>query len=461
MIKYYYSPTSRLASALLKALKRTLPLLIALLSISSCEEEPTTLGKGLLPGSDFVTVKSFDTLSVRSYTMYDSLVRTDNPTISYLGSLYDPFFGLTTASFASQLRLKYDWTGKPFVVDSVKLILAVNVVKGNTDGINKLSFYELPNQIFADSAYNSTVLNSNTVYKYKVTDLVLPSLRADTLNNIEIKVPTDFGKYLMRDTSMLVHANNKPDFRSFFKGLYFELSSSDPILLSLSLVNKNSSSTGYFIFDRTYENFFVLYFHDLDGNKNTYYFILDAVNKNAAFNKYSHNFNVAQSGNINQVVNKHISDSVTYIQGLNGAYTGLEIPGLEKLKSDPDFKNIAVNKARLTIPFYLDTVNYQKSSAPSMLYLRYKTKSGKKYSVPDFNPNQSLATFFDGRVDTVKMVYNFNIPSFVQKYLDDASGEILPELEIVESLGGTKNVILESRNSKRPIKLNFAYTIFQ
>lgn len=424
----------------------------------SCEEDPTTMGKGLLPGSDFVDIKATDTVGIRSYTMYDVSERTDNPSISYLGQISDPYFGTTTASFVSQLRLKYDWPGDAAILDSMKLVLTINNAGGVTDGVNKLSFYEIGNQLYTDSVYYSSTPVTHT--GFSMTDLVLPALRRDTVNNIELKLPnTLFGDHLLRDTSMLFHSNTKPDFRSYFKGLHFELNSgTSPCLLTLSLINNQSS--GYFIVDRYYSNFFVLYYHDIDGNKKAYYFILDAINKNAAFNKFSHNWNTAEAGKKIQHVNDFYRDTLTYLQGLNGVYTRMVLPGLENLKKDPNFKNAAINKAKLTVPFYLDTTLYKKTSVPAQLGLRYRTKSGIKPLVSDYTlSGDTYHTFFNGRADTINMVYTFNIPTFVQKYLEDASGDILPELEVIEG-STTKNIILKGNNSKKRVKLDLTYTIF-
>lgn len=455
MTKYFHSSTHRLTSVHLIILNKILPAFIVLSSffISSCEEDPTIIGKGLLPGSDFVTIKSIDTLSVWSYTMYDESVRTDNPPISYLGELYDSYFGTTTASFVTQLRLKYPWDGKPFVIDSMKLILKFSNLTGGATGSYKLNFSEISTQIYTDSAYYSN--RSMPLTGYVSPDIILPKLKRDTINDLVIKLPdVSFGTRLLQDTTMLFHNNIKPDFRSSFKGLYFTLTSdTDPVLATLSLVNDNDVN-GYLIADRYYKNFFVMYVHDPDGNVKSFFFIMDAINKNAAFNKFSHTF----SPEIAQHVNTLKRDTLTYLQGLNGVYTRIVLPGLDSLKKNPDLKNVAINKARLTIPFYYDTVNYKKSNAPAQLFLRYRTRSGEKYIIPDYSVDQ-YHTFFDGMVDTVNFVYNFNLPAFVQKYMEDASGQILPELEVFQA-SGTKNVILKANDSKTPVKFKLIYTIF-
>jgi hypothetical protein len=231
-------------------------------------------------------------------------------------------------------------------------------------------------------------------------------------------------------------------------------SSADPMLIALSL--QPTSSTGL------YNNFIALFMEDENKDKKEFLFILDAVNKNASFNIFSHDFSTATLGN--KMENRNIvskpgaSDTLSYLQYLNGVYTKITMPGLESLKNDPAFKNIAVNKAKLTVPVYFDGVLYKPSTVPSQLVLRYKTKDGSKYVVPDYNIDM-YHSFFDGRIDSTANLYKFNIAAFVQSYLDPKNESILPELEIYQGTG-TKNVILKANSSKTPVKLEFTYSRF-
>ena len=63
----------------------------------SCKKEVLKIGGDILPEGDFVSIKSIDTLSIFSYTMYDDSARTDLSSVSYLGQDYDPYFGTTTS----------------------------------------------------------------------------------------------------------------------------------------------------------------------------------------------------------------------------------------------------------------------------------------------------------------------------------------------------------------------------
>jgi hypothetical protein len=159
-------------------------------------------------------------------------------------------------------------------------------------------------------------------------------------------------------------------------------------------------------------------------------------------------------------LNNGHNDSLSYLQYLDGVYTKISLPGLKSLKNDPLFNNnIAINKARLTVPVHYDGDLYKASTAPTQLLLRYKTKSGSKYNVPDYYLDQNRA-FFSGKLDTVANLYTFNIPAFVQKYLNDTViNDFEPELELYQS-SGTRNAILKANSSKTPVKFNFTYTKF-
>ncbi len=420
----------------------------ATLFITSCEEPPSTIGSDILPQSDFVNIKSTDTISVYAYTLYEDSVRSDNPSTSFLGGIYDPYFGLTTTEFVTQLRLSKRWDGLPFTIDSVKLNLQLLNVNGASGGVHYLRLSEIASQLYLDSTYYSN--KQIPLTGYVVPDIRLPELKADTINYVEVNLPIEFGEYLTRDTTKLFHDNSRPDFRSFFKGLKFSLiSPGDPVFLTLSLVPPVNLGG--------YSDYIVLFMHDEVGNPKQYYFIMDALSKNARFNLITHDFNTASPDKRIQHINEPVKDTLSYVQGLNGVFTKVIMPGLGKIKNDPSMSNIAVNKARLIVPVYTDGVLYKGSKMASQLFMRYRTTTGLKYYVPDYNPNNN---FFDGKIDTTAYICKFNIASFVQAYLDDTNNLIQPEVEIFLPTGNTLNVILKANGSSTPVKFEFTYTRF-
>jgi hypothetical protein len=379
--------------------------------------------------------------------MYSDSIKSDNPQYSYLGSFYDPYFGTTTGEFVSQIRLGTSWTYNHFFIDSIKLHLRLLNVTGDVTQTIKLKMSEIADQIYIDSTYYSS---QNVPLTGMSWTLDLPdTLSADTINNIVLDIPVDFGTYITRDTSKLFHSNIKDDFRSFFRGIYFQLISTEPIFLTLSVA---PSSGGY-------SNFFYFYMHNEVNNPIAFTFPLDAVTRNAAFNRYIHDFNAAEAGKkLEHINDTNYLDTLTYVQRMNGVYSRLVIPGLKDIKNNPAMKNIAVNKARLIFPVVYDASTYKRTTIPSNLYLRYQENDTAKNLVPDYLMIGS--NFFDGKADTTADVYKLNIPAFVQKYLEDKTNKIKPELELFLPAISSNNVILKANNSHTPVRFEFTWTKF-
>jgi len=414
----------------------------------SCEEDPSKIGRKILPDSDFVNIESTDTVTVRSYTMFSDSIESQNPSISYLGQLYDPYFGSITAEFVSQLRLGSEWNYKNYKIDSIKLFLELTTVTGAVDKPQYLSFSEIAKQIYTDSVYYS---NENIpLTGFKVADILLPDLKADTINDLVIDIPLEFADYLTRDTSMLFHHSTKPDFRSYFRGLLFEITSPDkPVFASLSV-----DPPGTY---QTYLNYFIVYLHETDGISKEYLLILDAYSRNAAFNIFKHDYSTAQPDKKIKHINDGYADTLSYIQIMNGLHTRIMIPGLSDIKNDPAMKDVSVNRARLILPVHYDGIIYKPSTLPGQIYLRYITTSGKRYIVPDYSVSSS---FYDGSPDTTNNVYNINIATWMQNYLENKSDTLTTNFELFLVSASRNNVILKANNSLTPVKFEFTYTRF-
>jgi|WetSurSiteA1Bulk_404760.scaffolds.fasta_scaffold25240_2 hypothetical protein len=415
----------------------------------SCEDPPSLSGVELLPDSDFVTIKG-DLLPVKSYTIYRDSIASNQPSVSYLGSIYDPYFGTTTCEFVSQLRLGAVWEEDNFTVDSVKLFLQLLNVSGDTASKHYLRMSEIADVIYTTSTYYSSRAVAHT--GYSVPDIELPALNADTVNNLEMHVDTTFGSYLMRNQSMLFHSSDTDDFRTFFRGLHFQLiSPGDPIFISLSVASPSTS----------YHNYFEVSGHDAFGSSVVMTFLLDAVTTNASFNLYKHDYSTGEAGKKIEHINdlSHI-DTLSYAQTFNGLRTKLLLSNLDSIKKAPEMKGISVNKARLKLPVFYDNDLYKRSTLPATLYLQYITTTGRRYYVPETG-----TYFYGGSADTtatleVDDVYNLNIASFIQNYLDDTADTILPELELFILPTAGHNVILKANHSSRPVNFEFTYTKF-
>jgi hypothetical protein len=425
---------------------------MALFFVISCEVGPTKLGSDLLPSNDFVTIGSTDTLSVWSYTMYNNSVPTNDPSVAFVGSIFDPYFGTTTTEFVSQIRAGGAWNYGPVTIDSVKLTLRLLSVRGGTEGeYHSLRLSEISDQIYTDTLYYSDTQTDTTDFSITAQ---MPLLKSDTINNITMALPVEFGEYLLRDTTKLFYSTTKPDFRSWFKGLYFRMSASnDPMIVAFSLLSDFATSG-------TYNNYFTIYMHDTAFVSRRYFFILDPIHANACYNKFYRDFSTADPDKkIEHINDMTFRDTLSYLQYLNGVYTKIVFPGLDSLKKKLSNSKFSINKARVSIPVYYDGDRFTVLTVPTALRLRYTDKDGVKKDVPDYYVDQDNK-FFGGALNKIDSTYYFNIPTYIQNYLEDTNNEFLPELEVYQGSSQLNSVILRANGSKIPVKFQLTYTKF-
>ena len=447
MTKYYHSP--KYICSVLRGLVFVMSFFAGLFMLSSCEETPTPIGEKILPNTDYISIFSTDTFKITSYTSYDPEISTEALKTTYVGTYYDPNFGTTTSGFVTQLRLEREWEEGEgeWEIESVKLVLRVTSNYGTNENYKYLRISEISDMLYNNEVYNFNKSVDTTGYGVSA---IIPPLRSDTINNIEITLPNSFGKYLIRDTSMLFYTteSDKKDFRDYFKGIYMTIpaaSETEPFLLGFDFTYDAS------MYD--YQNYIAVYISDSTNWKATYRFLFDSRKENARFTKIEHNFNA----NMKDVINGQALDSLSYVQGLYGVYTTISIPGLETIKNDPDRFRSAVNKARLIAPAYLNT----DSTVAQNLYMRYVNAAGEKEIVPDYYiVSESGQSYFSGVLDTVKYVYNFNLSNFVQNYLKDKENKLKPELEIFLPANSVQNTILKANDSKTPLKFELTLTDF-
>ncbi len=420
----------------------------AVFSISSCIEDPTELGVGLLPETDFFNVYETDTLSFESYNVSYGHINTSQPENSFLGTGYDPYFGNTSAEFVTQLQLSTsEFQDFTCVIDSIALYLKVENLTGSGTGPHYLSFYEIDDEIDVDVTYYSDSDVTHT--GVAVTKLLLPELNEEDATTIRLSVPNSFGEYLVRDPVYLTNYTTSGEavFRAFFKGLHFKLESPvEDAFLTFSLDPPETALD--------YANYFVMYLTDTVSSKSEQLkFILDATNENARFNIFNYDLSVAE--NRIEHLDDGYPDTLAYIDRWSSISTRIVLSDLETLKNDPDFGNISVTKARITFPAYFDGSTYIAENSPIQLLLKYYNADGTSAYVQDYEDVSS--SFYYGALDDDEENYVFNIPTFVQAYLDDDTGSILPELEITMVQNSSNSVILKANNSIIPPQMELSY----
>jgi hypothetical protein len=200
--------------------------------------------------------------------------------------------------------------------------------------------------------------------------------------------------------------------------------------------------------------------HDTSDIKIRYYFILDPKHPNACYNKFERDFTTAEPEKMIAHINDYeYRDTLSYLQALNGVYTKIVLPGLDSLRKEFSKSRISINKARITIPAYYDGDQFTASTVPAQLSLRYTDKDGEKQYVPDCEIDVNNK-FFDGTLHKLDSTYYFNIPTYIQNYLEDTNNEYPPELEIYLGQSGLSSVILKANSNTSPVKFEMTYTKF-
>ena len=434
------------AIAIQKTLKKQIHNLLTLLTIAaffivSCEEDPSAIGEGILPGIDFDSIVATDTMSVGMYTLFNDSATSLTPPISYLGSMLDPYFGATSSDFVTQLWLSTAWPGFGLAsVDSVRLYLQINNIIGEMPEVSIVNIYELGEKLSDDSTYfvNRDVPIRDLDGDDILTTFGFPELEAGADTILKIDIPVSFGNYLMRDTSSLFLGTDTTDFRDYFYGLYFENLQDGNRMYELDLYSNSTA--------------IVVYYTDALGESRFFEFLINERCLN--YNRYLHDYEQAEPGKGIQYINEPVKDTLAYVQPMEGVFTQMTIPGLEALRSLAG--NIAVNKARLYLPVYINTDDYTEDMVPDNILVRYDS-AGVKRLLPDYYIGSDGA-FLDGSYSKISNLYELNISNFVQDYIE---GEIVdPVVELFLPSLGTRNLILKAnRGDDEAVRFELTYTL--
>lgn len=432
MTRFYNSKNANNRNAATAWLsKNILPLLIALpVIVSSCSDNPSKIGIGLLPDSDFMAMYSTDTVGVKAYTMYDdSAITTNDPTM-IAGRITDEYFGNTNCDFVTQLRIIAAWPAKPFTVDSVSFYFNPSSVSGDTAAVHYLRLYETGTRLLDSIDYYST--QEPDTIKF-LGEYRLPALKADT--SYRIMLDKWVGEYLFRETASF---DPPTDFyKEFFKGLYVGIRSvTNPVLVTMTTVDNPIMIT--------------VHYHDDAAVAYTYSFL--STDRAVNYNRFIHDYDAAAPDKRIKHINDLVRDTAVYFQTYDGVFPRFDLPGLEAFRNIP---RLAVNKARLYIPVHLDGGTYIEKNLPSNIYLRYRDSKGKLIALPDLVHD---ASFLDGTYYTSGDNYVFNITSFVQQYINGKIDK--PSVEMYFPSAVDKNVIFGVNANNPTVKFEFAYTVY-
>jgi hypothetical protein len=382
-------------------------LVILLFIVYSCKKDPYQVGINLLPPSDTLNVKTSDTASFVAYSVLQDSIRTDETTLSILGSLMDPVFGSTTAGLYIQYWLSAeapDFGTNPGL-DSIVLMIPYGKIYGDTNALQTLKIYELSQSIYYDSSYYSN--RSAETYGVPLANYTFKPAPKDSLTVGGVKIPPHirinlnkltkyFGNKLLSAPAASLSKN--VNFLDFMKGLYIESSRAQSGGALLSFDPTSSLSN------------IIMYFHN--ATSDSLQFALVGSPLGARFNHFDHNNYMNAAPELRQQVFQHdttLGKNSLFIQGLAGIRVRLRLPFLNTFAKSG---KIAINSAILTIKnAETDTTLHP----PVQLTLVVVDTAGRVGFISDENEGTN---YFGGSYNTSARTYQYRITRHMQQVLD-------------------------------------------
>lgn len=412
--------------------------------MTGCEEDPTDVGVGVQPTDEELGISKTDTITLEAWSVLVDSVRTDRTEFSLLGSLYDPEFGVTTASVFSSFALssvEHDFGEEP-VLDSVVLMMQYNRYYGDTAAPQTLHVYPLQEKIEGDTVYSSKQTfdyDESTDYVNGYTHSPRPtdSIMMDTTMyapHARIPMSEDFGNFLLNagDTDM----ENTEEFVDYFKGLY--------ITTEPETQPDNGSLVSYNL--RGNQSRIRVYYHNQEDTTSFDYIVGDATPRT---NHYDHNYELASEEFKQQLVegDTTLGSERLYLQALSGVRVKVRFPELEKTNRD-----VIVNDAQLI----LNTLDNDGFAKPERLYVIGSDEEGGFYELQDVSEGDA---YLGGNIRNDGSI-QFRVSMYVQGLITGSSQNNELLLGIPNESTQYRRLLLNGPGSEENrMKISLTYTM--
>ena len=345
------------------------------LFISSCTKKPESIGLDLV--NDNQSFVGIDTIfEIRAHSSIEDSVRTDETSISLLGSRFSSVFGLSNASFYSHIRLStvQPEFGENPVIDSTMLTLVYSNSYGNIETELNLEVHELTESFYKDSTYYAdSEFEISMVEMGIMTFVPTPNdtLYIDTIPyKPELRIPlnNDLGNVVF-DPANVDSLGTNDSFLNIFKGIYVSVDDvgipGDGAILAFDLLNERSRV--------------MLYYHNDEDDSLSFAFDINL--SSGRVGRFQHDYSLSSDPDfIEEVVNGDttVGAEKIYLQGMAGIQTEVWFPGLAEWAGTG---KIAINQAKLILPNFNPTD--EESFVPNTLVLFQYQEDGSLGFIAD------------------------------------------------------------------------------
>jgi hypothetical protein len=391
--------------------------------LSSCDDDPNSLGLDMIPPSDKLPAYYIDTVTIPlSPSTYPSYYTVGNN--PFLGVAIDPVFGQIWAGVGSDIYFPYPFDtatwGKEKIIDSVKISMYFDsVVYHNPNPADpldhsfELAIYNLTRPIHKDSLYSKDINPKVFCSGGQLLDLKL--LEYPVKNDISFYLPDNalsyFQKYLTMDSSTIISDSLRHQ-----KGVYGLFFSPHYVQGKDIIVRFNTEDTS--------RSFIRIVYH-LENDKSTYYtlngyfvsYYIDSYQSgygNAGLSFMTYDYSKAK---VKTRLNGATDDSLIYILAEDNIRAKVDFSNLKLL---PDLGHYIVLKADLYIPlekyFYNSSSTYQtKTTMLTSIDLKSCAKSD---SFVSYYTNFGMPLYYS-KIDTVTNSYMLDVTDYVNALLNN------------------------------------------
>jgi hypothetical protein len=382
--------------------------LFLILVASSCYKPAGEIGAVVQPENSLLQVKYTDTAMVFAYSVPEDTIRTDGLSTTLLGSIMDPTFGHTTASFYTQFMLEN--TGHRFgnnpQVDSLVLQLRYTGNSyGDTTTQLTASVYQMEGSIYLDSTYYSDIDipvfptdYANYTFRPKPHDSIV--VGDDTVSaafRINLtNISPDLANYLINIDTVLMDSNDL--FIDYFKGLY----------VTTAAVSTGGSLINFDLFSN--RSLLQLYYSNDEEDSLRFEYPITVITQYAS--KYEHDLESGSPEFVQQVVqgDTALGSNKFYLQGIAGVASIVKIPNMPSWNR---LGTVALNEAKLVLPGNTNDTLY---TPPVKLALAVIKDDGTFGFLPDDNGSD---LYFGGEYKASTRSYTFRITRYLQSLIDD------------------------------------------
>lgn len=433
-------------------------MLLILGALQGCRDD-LSIGKNLIPGSDYLNAIFTDTLTLKTKTVREDSLSARDLSQYLLGASIDEVFGKSYSAIYTQVRLStagISFNDTAFV-DSVVLSIPYATYYGDKNAFHFIRVYRLTDTINASSDikyYSNQTFSAEPVAIGQRLHFSTSADSSFTEDNVtyspamRIRLDTALGQDVLNQTPDGSFKSNT-DFKNYFKGLLIAPDTSFGFTKGKIGLNVRSD-----------QSFLVVYYHTPNTTSKK---LRLPLNSNAVnVNYHKHNYN---GSFIAQALSSpsSFSDSLVYVQGMAGVKGKITLPTLQNIG------RVLVNKAEIEITRAVNKfADDSLFAVPEQMICIAADSNGNNAFIPDQLLSLSGQPEYGGKKVTITdalgntyVRYRFSIAAQLQLIIDQKKTDYGFYLLSFPSNQLANRIILGGGNrsgDNYQMKLNLAYT---